>query len=171
MVTVKYDDLSAAFDFVSFGAPFEHRAFVSRDTGAVYWISETNPIEEEDLPDDLETSDRYIEVPHKNDLDLGNKLALRFAEEQLPHRLATIVDVFRHRGAYARFKELLSSERCLDKWYAYEAEATGQALRDWCKANEIQLDEISITPANKALQPTSRTARRRRSTRAKPARG
>ena len=48
---------------------------------------------------------------------------------------------FRHRGAYARFKELLLSEGCLDKWYAYEAEATEQALRDWCRANEIQLDE------------------------------
>jgi hypothetical protein len=108
MITVKYDDLSAAFDFVSFGAPFEHRAFVSRDTGAVYWISETNPIEEEELPDDLDTSDRYIAVPHKNDLDLGNHLALRFAEEQFPHRFATIEAFFRHRGAYARFKELPS---------------------------------------------------------------
>jgi hypothetical protein len=63
MVTTKYDDLSAAFDFVSFGAPFEHRAFVSRDTGAVYWISEANPIDEEDVPDDLETSDRYVAIP------------------------------------------------------------------------------------------------------------
>ena len=83
MVTVRYDDLSAAFDFVSFAAPFEHRAFVSLDTGAIYWISETSPIDEEDLPDDLETSDRYIAIPHKNELDLGNNLALRFAEEQL----------------------------------------------------------------------------------------
>jgi hypothetical protein len=141
MITVKYDDLSSAFDFVSFGAPFEHRAFVSRDTGAVYWISETNPIEDEELPDDLEVSDRYIAVPHENELDLGIHLALRFAEEQLPHRFATIEAFFRRRGAYARFKELLSSEGCLDKWYAYEAEATDQALRGWCTANEIQLDE------------------------------
>ena len=144
MITVKYDDLSSAFDFVSFGAPFEHRAFVSRDTGAVYWISETNPIEDEELPDDLEASDRYIAVPHKNELDLGNHLALRFAEEQLPHRFATIEAFFRHRGAYARFKELLSSEGCLDKWYAYEAEATDQSLRDWCTANEIGMSEAQI---------------------------
>ena len=140
MVTTKYDDLSAAFDFVSFGAPFEHRAFVSRDTGAVYWISEVNPIDEEDVPDDLEISDRYVPIPHKNDLDLGTQLALRFAREELPHRFGTIADFFRHRGAYARFKDLLSSEGCLEKWYAYEAEATEQALRDWCEANEIQLD-------------------------------
>ena len=54
MVTIKYEDLSAAFDFVSFAAPFEHRAFVSLDTGAIHWMSETSPIDEEDLPDDLE---------------------------------------------------------------------------------------------------------------------
>jgi hypothetical protein len=116
MVTIKYDDLSAAFDFVSFAAPFEYRAFVSLDTGAIHWISETSPIDEEDLPDDLETSDRYIAVPHKNDLDLGHNLALRFAEEQLPHRYKSVETCFRHRGAYARFKDLLAAEQCLDKW-------------------------------------------------------
>jgi hypothetical protein len=141
MVTIKYDDLSAAFDFVSFAAPFEHRAFVSLDTGTIHWISETSPIDEEDLPDDLETSDRYIAVPHKNDLDLGNRLALRFAEEQLPHRYASVESCFRHRGAYARFKDLLAAEQCLDKWYAFEAECTERALRDWCVANQIHLVE------------------------------
>jgi hypothetical protein len=141
MVTIKYDDLSAAFHFVSFAAPFEHRAFVSLDTGAIHWISETSPIDEEDLPDDLETSDRYIAVPHKNDLDLGNNLALRFAAEQLPHRYASVETCFRHRGAYARFKDLLAAERCLDKWYAFEAECTERALRDWCVTNRIHLVE------------------------------
>jgi hypothetical protein len=52
MVTSEYTDLSAAFDCVSFAAPFEHRAFVSLDTGAVYCISERVPIDEEDLPDE-----------------------------------------------------------------------------------------------------------------------
>jgi hypothetical protein len=48
-----YDDLSAAFDFVSFAAPMEHQAFISLDTGTIYWISELNPLEE-DVPEDLE---------------------------------------------------------------------------------------------------------------------
>jgi hypothetical protein len=114
MVTVQFDNLSAAFDFVSFAAPFEHRAFVSLDTGAISWISETSPIDEEDLPDDLETSDRYIAIPHKNDLDLRNNLALRFIEERLPGRYRDVEDFFRRRGASARFKELLAAEGCLD---------------------------------------------------------
>jgi hypothetical protein len=138
VVTVKYEDLSAAFDFVSFAAPMEHHAYVSIDTGTIYWISDLNPLEE-DIPDDLETSDRYIAVPHKNDLDLGSDLALRFAAEQLPRLYNRVEQFFRHRGAYARFKELLASEGCLDKWYAFEAESTERALRDWCTANDISL--------------------------------
>jgi len=141
VVTIKYDDLAAAFDFVSFAAPMEQRAYVSLDTGAIYWISETNPIDEEDLPDDLDASDRYIAIPDKNELDLGNNLALRFVEEQLPDRYADVEDFFRRRGAYARFKELLAAEKCLEKWYAFEAESTERALRHCRKANEIQLAE------------------------------
>ena len=141
MATIKYDDLSAAFDFVSFAAPMEHHAYLSLDTGVIYWLSEGSPLEEEDVPADLETSDRYIAIPHKNDLDLGSNLALRFAEEQLPHRYASVEAFFRHRRAYARFKELLTAEGCLDKWYAFEAESTEKALRSWCAENEIQVAE------------------------------
>ena len=63
MVTVKYDELSLAFEFVSAGLPMEHNAYISIDTGQIYWISDLNPTEEE-VPDDLETSDRYIAIPH-----------------------------------------------------------------------------------------------------------
>ena len=138
MVTVKYEDLSAAFDFVSFSAPMEHQAYVSIDTGAIYWISELNPLEEE-IPEDLETSDRYLAIPHKNDLDLGSDLVLRFAAAELPDRYDTVKQFFRHRGAYARFKELLASDGGLDKWYAFEAKSTEQALRNWCVENNINV--------------------------------
>lgn len=48
----------------------EHHAFISLDTGTIYWISELNPLEKE-VPEDLETSDRYLAIPHKNDLGFG----------------------------------------------------------------------------------------------------
>jgi hypothetical protein len=138
VVTVKYEDLSAAFDFVSFGAPMEHEALISIDTGAIYWISEGNSLDE-DLPEDLDTSDRYIAIPHKNDLDLGSDLAFRFAASELPGLYDRVEQCFRRRGAYARFKELLAAEGCLDKWYAFEAESTEVALRNWCTENDINV--------------------------------
>ena len=93
MARVKYEDLSEAFDFVSFGAPMAHQAYISLDTGAVYWLSESSPLDE-DVPDDLETSDRYIAVPHKNDLGLGSRLALEFVADELPDQNATVRGFF-----------------------------------------------------------------------------
>ena len=139
MVTVKYDDLSTAFDFVSFAGPWSIGIRVAGYRCDL--DSETNPIEEDELPDDLETSDRYIAIPHKNELDLGNDLALRFVEERLPDRYRDVQAFFRRRGAYARFKALLAAEGCLEEWYAFEAESTERALREWCKENEIHLAE------------------------------
>jgi Uncharacterised protein family (UPF0158) len=140
MATVKYEDLSAAFDFVSFGAPMEHQAYISLDTGAIYWVSESNPLDE-DVPDDFETSDRYIAVPHKNDLDLGNRLALDFVATELPDHYTKVYGFFQHRGAYARFKELLAAQGCLDKWYAFEAESIARALKNWCSENKLEITE------------------------------
>jgi len=140
VVTVKYDELSLAFEFVSAGLPMEHNAYISIDTGQIYWISDLNPTEEE-VPDDLETSDRYIAIPHKNDLGLGRNLALRFAAQELPERYERAKAFFRSRGAYARFKQLLESEGVLEKWYKFEEESVEKALRDWCAENSIQLIE------------------------------
>jgi hypothetical protein len=146
VVTVIYEDLSAAFDFVSFAAPMEHQAYISIDAGTIHWISEMNPLEEE-TPEDLETSGRYVAIPHKNDLDLGSDLALRFAAEELPGLYDRVEQFFRHRGAYARFKELLASEGRLDKWYAFEAESIERALRNWCTENDITLVGNEERPA------------------------
>ena len=146
MVTIKYDDLSMAFDFVNSAAPMEHRAYVSLDTGKVHWISELNPVDEEETPDDLETSGRYLEIPHKSELDLGRELALRFVEERLPDQYNRVADIFHRRGAYRQFKELLAAQGRLEQWYAFEAEATEQALREWCQENNIHLDERNDEP-------------------------
>jgi len=138
MAAVKYDDLSLAFDFVGSASPTENNAYISLDTGEIFWTSELNSLEGK-VPDDLETSDRYIAVPHKNDLDLGRDLALRFVTQELPERYEQVADFFRRKGAYARFKQLLESEGMLGKWYEFEAESVERALRAWCAENGIQI--------------------------------
>ena len=140
MVAVKLDDLSLAFEFVGAGPPRENNAYISLDTGEIFWTSEMNPMDE-DVPDDLETSDRYLSVPRKTDLDLGKRLALRFAANELPGCYDQVAGFFRREGAYARFKALLDSKGALDRWYAYEAESIEQALRAWCAENGLELSE------------------------------
>jgi hypothetical protein len=146
VAVVHHDEISLAFEFVSSAAPTEHRAYVALDTGAVHWVSELNPLDEE-VPDDLETSPRYVEIPHKNDFDLGAKLALRFAAKEIPDQYPRIDAFFRHRGAYARFKELLGNEGLLDKWYAFEAESTKRDLVQWCADNGIDLIDPHEEPS------------------------
>jgi hypothetical protein len=136
MVSVRYDDLIEAFDFVSFGGTSEHAAYISLDTGTIYWDTESG---DEELPDDLGDSDRYLAVPHKNDLDLGRDLALRFTAAELPNHYGSVEGFFRRAGAYARFKDLLEAQGRLDAWYAFEAADTEVALRNWCREHQIQL--------------------------------
>lgn len=140
MVAVKFDDLSLAFEFVGAAPPCENNAYISLDTGEIFWTSELNPMDE-DVPDDLETSDRYLSVPHKTELDLGKRLALRFAARELPGCYDQVAGFFRRAGAYARFKALLDSKGALDRWYDYEAESIEQALRAWCAENGLELSE------------------------------
>ena len=142
MVAVKFDELSHAFDFVGSAPPGENNAYISLDTGQIYWTSELSSLDE-DIPDDLEASDRYLSVPHKTDLDLGGRLALHFAATELPECHDEVMAFFRRAGAYARFKELLESKGVLEQWYKYEAESIEKALREWCVGNGIQVIEES----------------------------
>jgi len=146
MVTVTYEEISSAFEFVASGAPMEHSAYISLDTGRIYWASELASLDEE-LPDDLDTSDRYLVVPHKTELDLGKNLALLFAAQELPDSYERVASIFQSKGAYGRFKQLLEDNGILENWYKFEAEASDKALREWCAENDIQIVEGSAPSA------------------------
>ncbi|QBQ99338.1 hypothetical protein [Paraburkholderia pallida] len=139
MVAVRYDELSLAFDFVSYAATTEHNAYVSLDTGKIYWTSDSSDGFEEELPDDLASSDRYLAIPHKNEFNLGRRLALRLVAQELPACYEQVEGFFRRQGAYARFKDLLEREGVLERWYSFEADAVESALRQWCAENGLEL--------------------------------
>ena len=48
--------------------------------------------------------------------------------------------MFRRKGAYSNYKALLERRGLLDEWYDIENSREEQALRRWCKENEIELD-------------------------------
>jgi hypothetical protein len=137
-VLVDAEELHLAFDFVSSGQPFEHSAYICLDTGRIYWHSDALDVDE-DLPEALEESDRYIAVPDKNDLELGRRLVLAFVRQELPHDYRTVDAIFQRRGAYRRFKDFLQERGALERWYEFENEATERALHAWCEANGIHL--------------------------------
>lgn len=138
VVKIKYDDLESAFEFVSAGEPMEHNAYISLDTGQIYWVSDMAD-EADAPPEDVETSDRYIAVPHKKDLDLGRYLVTRFVRQVMPDSEAEVEGIFRRRGAYGRFKGLLDAKGQLEAWYRFEEAAQDEAMRAWCAENEIEI--------------------------------
>jgi hypothetical protein len=138
-IAVKADELRIAFEFVSAAPPFEHGAYICRDTAKIYYQSSAGDFDEEqDTPDDLETSDRYIAVPHKNDLGLGRDLVLAFVNRHFPADEQTVAGFFRRRGAYGHFKQFLATRGALQRWYDFEERATEEAFHAWCKDNGIE---------------------------------
>src|SRR5712691_4238864 len=137
---VSFQDIMLAFQFVSGGGTGEHQAFLCKPSGKIYWHSELAG-DVEELPDDIEESDKYVEIPDKRELDLGKPLALDFAREFLPDDFDKVRQIFSSRGAYARFKDLLEHRRALDRWYDFEAKAEESALREWCELNSIELGD------------------------------
>ncbi|MBN1154257.1 hypothetical protein JXB12_04980 [candidate division KSB1 bacterium] len=126
-----------AFLFVNSAIEYSNCAVVNRVTGEIYYQSDMNDIDE--FPDDVD-SDDYVEIPYRNDLDLGRDLVYDFAREHAPYLMDAVINIFRARGAYARFKDLLASKDLLDKWYKYEDDRTKAALREWCEENDLKID-------------------------------
>ena len=140
MLPVKISELELAYDFVSSVEVFTHSAYISRKTGKIFWESDfTDEIEEH--PEDLGDPEHYIAVPHKNELDLGKRLVMRFVASQLPQEYDNVEDTFRHKGAYSRFKAMLESKGVLDTWYEFEENETKAALKQWCEEEGIELIE------------------------------
>jgi len=135
---VEFSELIDALEFAGFDGGFEHRAYVDRMTGKIYCVSDEFESEEE-LPEDLEESDRYLAVPDKKELDLGRRLVDRFIHERLPGDVEQVRDFFQRKGAYSRLKDLLADRGALQQWYDFEQAETKAALRAWCEENGIEV--------------------------------
>jgi hypothetical protein len=134
---IKFSEIELAFDYVSSVGPCLHSAYVSRTTGQMYFTSELGDSDE--LPDDLFSSDDYVEIPHKNDLDLGQRLVWRFVRREIPDHKDTIDRFFSRRGAYSRYKDFLERIGMLEKWWDFEATQTRETLLEWCEDNDLDV--------------------------------
>ena len=134
---VSFCDLQLAFEFVSSGGMGENEAYLDRQSGEIYWHSEFGDNNEE-LPDDID-DEKYIAIPDKRELDLGEPLVLDFAREFLPDDYDEVRHIFSGRGAYRRYKDFLVRRGALERWYDFSNKAEEAALREWCVENGIDL--------------------------------
>jgi len=78
---VSLKDILEAFEFVSADNADEHQAFLSRQSGKSYWYAEYSDDELSELPDDIDDSEKYVQIPDKRELDLGKPLVLEFVRQ------------------------------------------------------------------------------------------
>jgi hypothetical protein len=135
---VSFSELLNAFEWVSVVGPFENLAYVSRESGKIWLVSDFDDAGD-DPPDDADDDTLYLMVPSKTELDLGRNLALEFTEQELPDCSLEVRGFFAKAGAYAMFKDLLARRDALEAWYAYEVSGVERALRAWAAENDVEL--------------------------------
>lgn len=138
-MAILFDDIENAFSFVSMDQMFMHNAYLCKETGQIFYTSEMGDSNE--LPEDIDDPEKYISIPHKNELDLGKALVIEFTSEYLPEELDTVYSVFRRKGAYSRYKDLLERKGALEAWYKFENERQKAALKEWCRENNIEIKD------------------------------
>ncbi len=140
MPTISLSELEEAFQWASAGSASEMEAYISKETGKIYFVSDSEDADEEEIPEDCDDSDLYWSVPNKNDLDLGKMLAIRFVEEYLPDELDQVSDILRRRGGYGRFKTLLEVRNLMNSWYKFESDETKKAILAWAEEQGITVE-------------------------------
>ena len=138
---VSFNDILIAFESTNMGGMGESQAYLCKQSGKIYFHSDRLELEEliDELPDDIEDEEKYLQLPDKYELDLGKQLVLAFAREFLPDDFDEVRRIFSRRGAYANFKSLLATRGAVDQWHRFQDKATEQALREWCELHDIKL--------------------------------
>ena len=112
-------------------------AVLNKKTGEIFYHSELSG--EDDFPEDVE-NDNYIEIPHKNDLNLGRNLVFDFVLKYIPGKSDEVESFFHRKGAYSKYKSLLEKLNLIDKWHKFEDEKTKTILLEWCHENGFQVE-------------------------------
>lgn len=139
-MAVTISELEGALEFVSTDGGGMATAVFDRKTGEIYMQSDLTGIRDKEFPDGVD-EERYVEIPNRNDLNLGKRLVMSFASKCLADDYREILDIFNRRGAYRRFKDYLIHRGALEQWYEYSRKAEQQVLREWCADNKIELSD------------------------------
>lgn len=132
------ENIEEGIEFISADPSGDSQAFLSRTTGEVFYRSDYVD-EKFPLPSDIDDETKYLPLPNKRTLDLGNVLVFNFVEERLPDEYSEIRAMFRKNGAYRRFSDWLDQHDLLDDWYRFRDETTKQTIIDWCKDNNVDV--------------------------------
>jgi hypothetical protein len=135
---IPFSELEDAFEWVSISPDMGNAAYISKTTGQIFRISEFGDSIDE-TPADAGNETLYWSVPHQRDLDLGRELVFRFVRARVPEQEYAVRGIFKKRGAYSRFKDVLLRCDRMDEWHEYRQREMELALRDWAESMGLPL--------------------------------
>jgi len=134
------DKIHDALMFVSSSGYGENSATFDKKTRKIYLCSDMAGINEfEEFCESEYDENIHIEIPHKNDLDLGRNLVFEFVHNYSPEYENTVSQLFRRKGAYSKFKDFLDSKNILQLWYDFEKSREQKEIENWCRENDIKI--------------------------------
>ena len=138
MAVVDAEDLEDAVLIVSDQGTTD-AAWVSLDTGAVHVRSDLVDEELAPVPDDVETSGRYVPVPRVGELGLGLEVVFDFVAAAMPDDQERVSRMFKHAGGYRVFGELVAERGLTERWHDFREAQTRAALAGWCAEHGLEL--------------------------------
>jgi hypothetical protein len=143
-MTVTWDNLLLALEFVNRGYLGQHQAFLCKESGKIYYYDDNaDPYADQGLPFDINDEEKYLAIPNKQQLDLSRSVALDFARQFLANDFDLVRRIFSKGGGYRKFKALLVRRRALDRWHEFETRAAQKALRQWCADSSVEIADSS----------------------------
>ena len=130
-MAIKFSDIEHAFFYVSSAPMTANTAILCKETGEIFYASDYD--DENQIPEEIYFREDCIEIPHRNDLDLGRNLVSEFVEQYMPEDFERVREILRRKGAYGKYKDLLEDRNILQKWYDFENARQTETLREWCE--------------------------------------
>jgi hypothetical protein len=136
-----FDKIFSVFEETCFGDPYSVSAYINRENGETFFVSDFDVDVSEDNPEDLFENDLYFLLPDPSELTSGRDLAFKFASAEVREHADEIYKIFQRGGAFSRFKNLLAHIGKLDDWYAFQQKTQRVELLEWCEINEIEVEK------------------------------
>ena len=130
--------------------------FLDRETGEVFLISEESLSLGEAEPDTIaslpdwqkeeaklailiETTDRYLELPNRFDLNEWNVMHEFCQQVKRDHIRTALLKAVQGNHPFRRFKDQIANHNLWDDWNQFRRHVFGEIIRDWCQENGIIL--------------------------------
>ena len=117
--------------------PISDEAFAAAEEGDEEWVEPEELAEARSI---LAHEDEYVALPDRVEID-EYRMMERFAVgSQDTEQREELLRALHGAGAFRRFKDAVHRQGVADEWYSFRDHGYEKVAREWCEANNIEID-------------------------------